>query len=471
MFSGFVEDCVGVPDATLDERLRSNELEVRRLLAERAALVGVSEHRGVFSSAHRSMSGYLRATLNCSDATATADRKLGRLLTAHPQVGDALWAGHITVDAAEQIARLQANPRVREWLPVVVPVLVDLAEHSSHQELRDEVTNLIAELDQDGAFDALADSVEGRRATVVEVGGTLVVSASGGDAVRAAQIQAIFDQFTDAEYRRDLEARRAEHGDATDQHPLPRTAAQRKFDALMAIFAAATASPDGQALPDVVVNIVVDDQTVHDTLAHAGIVLPSGDHVELDDDGTIRNETGLLTGLAGELAADPEAFLSRRCETSTGSPIHPSVVLRALLTGHVRRVVVDSQGVIVDYGTRRRLFTGLARHAAMLLARTCEAPGCDHPADWSHIDHNIEWHQGGPTDQANRNITCNFHNNRKHRERWRTRRDARGRAYTLRADGTIILPVGERPPDLSIDEMTEIARVRVRALAALAASA
>jgi hypothetical protein len=464
MFGLFVEDCVGVPDAVLDERLRANELELRRVTAERAALVGVAEHRGVFAAEHRSMAGYLRATLNCSDAAATRDRKLARLLIEHPAVGEALWAGHISVDHAAQIARVQSNPRVRELLAVVVPVLVDLAEHTSHREFADQVTNLIAHLDQDGAFIDTADAVEGRRASVVEVAGTLVVSAHGGDPVQAARLQAIFDAFADAEYRHDIEARRDLHGDDAELHPLPRTHAQRSFDALVAIFAAAHASPEGRSLPDVVVNALVDDQTIHDTLAHAGIVLPNGNQLELDTDGDLAEE--LLDGLAGELALDPATFLARRCETPNGSPIHPSVVLRALLTGHVRRVVLDSRGVVIDYGTRQRLFTGLARQAALLLAKTCEFPGCNMPATWSQIDHNHEWMSGGRTDQDNTNIACGHHNRLKHRQRWRTRRNHRGRAYTIRNDGTLILPAGERPPDLTIDETTELAKARLRALIA-----
>ena len=83
------------------------------------------------------------------------------------------------------------------------------------------------------------------------------------------------------------------------------------------------------------------------------------------------------------------------------------------------------------------------------------------PAAWSQVDHNHEWSNGGRTDQDNHNISCGHHNRLKHRQRWRTRRDQRGRAYTIRADGTIILPVGERPPDLSIDEQTELARARL----------
>ena len=464
MFGSLLEDCVALPESSLDERLRANELAVRRLAAERAALVGMIQQRGAFSGEHRSMTAYLRATVNCSTGSASGDRKLARLLTTHPSVGDALHAGHITVDAALQICRVHANTRVRAWLGVVVSVLVELAEHTSHAEFADRVTDLIAQLDQDGSFADTLDSVEGRRATIVEVGGEVVVAAHGGDPIQAAQLQAVFDSFVEGEYRTDVEARRAEHGDDADRFPLPRSGAQRNFDALVAIFAAAAGSPEASGLPEPVVHLVADDQTAHEALVRAGIALPGGDRIELDDDGSVADETALLTDLTDELAADPDAFLDRRCETQNGSPIHPSVVLRALLTGHVRRVVMDSRGVVIDYGTRQRLFTGLARQAAMIMHRTCEAPGCTLPAAWSQVDHNTEWHQGGRTDQRNRTIGCGHHNRLKHRERWRVRRDRRGRAYTLRPDGSIILPVGERPPDLTDDEMAEHARRRVDAL-------
>lgn len=466
MFGSFVEECIGSPDHTLDERLRANELAQRRLEAERAALVAVAEHRAIYSPEHRSMAGYLRSTLNTANGTVVESRKLARLLTDFPDIGEALWAGRISVDHAVQLARLPANRRVAHLAPTVMPVLIELAEHSSHREFAEQVTRLISQLDQDGAFDDLSDSVEGRRASVVDVGGEVVISAVGGDPVQAAQLQAVFDSFCEAEYRADLEARRAMYGDEADQHELPRQPAQRRFDALLAIFAAAAASPEGRALPEPEVHLVTDVATAHEAFVAAGILLPNGQQIELDGDGDFADGDALLDGLAAELADDPEAFLRRRCETSNGSPVHPSVVLRALLTGHVRRVVMDSRGVVIDYGSRQRLFTGLARAAAMFLAQRCEHAGCEMPAKWSQVDHNIEHHAGGPTDQRNRNIECGHHNRFKHRERWRTRRDARGRAYTIRADGTIVLPVGERAPDLTIDEMNELARARLADLTA-----
>jgi hypothetical protein len=465
VFESLLSECVGLTDAEVDERLRTNELRRRELAAERAALVAVAEHRGLHrADGHRSIAGYLRATVNTSSATIARDRRLAELFAEHPVVGDAVVGGRVGVDHALEIARVHTNPRTRPFLATIVEVLVDVAEHSSHRELRDRITSLIALLDQDGAFDDLADAVDGRRANVAETAGSVVVSATGGDPLQAAQLQAIFETFVDAEYRHDLTERRDLFGDDADQHPLPRTGAQRRFDALVAIFAAASASPEGRRLPDTVVNLLVDERSAHEALTRAGITLPDGTQIDLDDHGEVLDEDHLLGDLTAELTGDPTAFLTRRCETATGAPIHPTVVLRALLTGHVRRVVMDSRGVVVDLGTRQRLFTGLARDAALLLAPTCEHPGCELPGRWSQIDHNVGWASGGRTDQANANVECGHHNRHKHRHRWRTRRDARGRAYTIRADGTIVLPVGERPPDLTIDEHTELVRTRLHTL-------
>jgi hypothetical protein len=169
--------------------------------------------------------------------------------------------------------------------------------------------------------------------------------------------------------------------------------------------------------------------------------------------------------LIEQITADQATLLDRRCETSTGMLIHPLVVLQAALTCHVRRVVVDSAGVVVDLGRRQRLFTGSPRTAAQLLTRCCSHPGCDVSADFADVDHVDGWAADrGSTDQSNSDIKCGSHDRFKHRERWRTRGDARGRPCSLRPDGTIVLPVGERPPDLTTDEQARLTRLRLRDL-------
>lgn len=81
------------------------------------------------------------------------------------------------------------------------------------------------------------------------------------------------------------------------------------------------------------------------------------------------------------------------------------------------------------------------------MVRHCEHPGCEFPADWCEVDHAAEWSADhGRTDQVNAHVRCGAHNREKHRKRWRTRRANDGRTYTVRSDGTIMLPVGARSP-------------------------
>ncbi|MFZ9041098.1 MAG: HNH endonuclease signature motif containing protein [Ilumatobacteraceae bacterium] len=473
IFDGFGRYVLGVAaltDTELDDLLRANELEQRRLTAERAALLTAIEHRHLWAAEHRSMTAYLRATLNCSTATASRERRRAQLLHLHPELGDTVHAGHIAIDQIDEITRIHTNPRIGHLLTSIIDVLTDLAEHTSHHEFRTRITQLIGLLDQDGTLADLDDAVTGRRATVTEVAGTLAVSAHGGDPIQAAQLQAIFDAFVEHEHRTDLATRRTLHGDTADQHPLPRTHQQRSFDALAAIFAAAHTNPAGRTLPTTIVNIVVDATTVHDTLTHAQITLSNRNTLEIDPTGRLDHDPTVADRYITDLIRDPEVLRTRTCTTPAGHPIHPSILLRALLTEHVRRVVIDSHRVITDLGTTRRLFTGSARIAAQLLTDTCTFPGCITPTRWTQVDHDTEHHQHGPTDQHNANNACGHHNRLKHRQRWRTAKNRHGRNYTIRPDDTIILPVGERPPDLTTHQLTRLARQRARQLSARGAS-
>ena len=87
-----------------------------------------------------------------------------------------------------------------------------------------------------------------------------------------------------------------------------------------------------------------------------------------------------------------------------------------------------------------------------MLVRHCEHPGCDLPADWCQVDHAAEWTHGGVTDQANASVRCGGHNRHKHRTKLISKRGADGRTYTIRADGTIMLPVGARTPVFPDDD-------------------
>src|SRR5690606_31521820 len=107
------------------------------------------------------------------------------------------------------------------------------------------------------------------------------------------------------------------------------------------------------------VNIVVDQTTFEEHLAHA----------------------------AGGPAPvpDPTSVAERRCETTDGVPLDPRDVIAAAVVGHVRRAVLDAAGVTIDYGRKRRTFTGSARAAALLNGQRCLWPGCGHSR--AQLDH------------------------------------------------------------------------------------
>jgi hypothetical protein len=281
---------------------------------------------------------------------------------------------------------------------------------------------------------------------VVDLDGSLCLDAGGGDPLVNVELEAIFRLFCELEYDADVAARRAEYGDRADDHQLPRTAAQRSYDAFVAIMRGALANREaGRPAPaaEPLVTILTDHRTWSDMLAAAGLA----------PDATLAGEavdpfTGLPSpgDLLADLLADPATFAARRCETSTGRVLHPHAVLRSALAGHIRRAVLGADNLPINLGRKVRVFTGPARQAAKLLAVQCDHLGCGLAADLCEIDHSTEWSADGRTDQINSGVECGGHNRDKHRKRWRTRRDIHGRIHTIRADGTIMIPVGARPP-------------------------
>jgi hypothetical protein len=448
MFSAVIDELVGLSDAELTARIEANELERRRLDAEMSAALAVAKARNLHGvSGHRSMAAYCRAKLNWS--TTEAGRRLGlaKAVDEVPALGDAWMAGRFGYPQAMKLSMTNANRRVTDQLSDFAPRLLQHAEQMPYSDFATVVDRFVIRADEDGTHDARDRATEGRTANIVDVGGLLDVRASGGDGIVTDELIGIFKKFADLEYRNDVDARREEHGEDAGAHPLARTDRQRRFDAVVNIFRTASTAADAGIIgiaAATVVNIVADADTWGRLLVAADLAAAA------DLDGNpIDPFTGLavddIDGLLGELV-DP----AQMCATANGVELHPHDVLRAALSGHIRRVVVDSDRVVIDMGRRQRLFAGNARHAAKLLITHCEHTGCELPAEWCDVDHVDEWDRNrGPTDQNNAAVLCRFHNNDKHRNRWRTTRATNGCSYTLTSDGIILMPVGARPPDFA----------------------
>ena len=222
----------------------------------------------------------------------------------------------------------------------------------------------------------------------------------------------VFDVYRDLEWREEWEQGVAEHVQAMCPGLMARTDAQRSFDALKRVFDAAASSPGGGV--DAVVNIVIDEATFEHHLEQA-------------------------------LGGDPEPILPilpkqaavRRCEDGRGTVIDPRAAIAAALVGRVRRMVVAGDGVTINFGHRKRLFTGALRDAVLLSNRWCAWVGCDRPASACAADHVQPHVRHGPTDARNGGPLCDHHNLVKNRG-FRTRRDPQGFWHTYRPDGTEI---------------------------------
>jgi hypothetical protein len=151
----------------------------------------------------------------------------------------------------------------------------------------------------------------------------------------------LHEAYTRAETEADWEKARAEHGEAATVDDLPRTPAQRRADAWWAMCMAAIANAPDDVSIDPVLNLVMDHDTFQD------------------------HSTGTEPA-----ERDPAGYRTRRCSTLSGKPIDPHDALGAALVGHIRRVVFDSRGVVVDMGRKSRLFTGTARQAGSCAPRS-----------------------------------------------------------------------------------------------------
>ena len=110
----------------------------------------------------------------------------------------------------------------------------------------------------------------------------------------------------------------------------------------------------------------------------------------------------------------------------------------ALVIGQLRRVVIDSAGVVIDLGRRCRLFRGSSRIAAQLQYWRCLHPGCGVLTKHAQIDHvNPDGSPADPPTPGNAHIKCGHHNRFK-QTGYTTWQDTTGHWHTQRPDGTEI---------------------------------
>ena len=381
----------------------------RRIEAALATVVQRVDIAGAFTGdGHRSVKAWGRATCNWSAGEAARFVKAGRLLARFDSAAEAASKGQIGVAQLHALAAAVANPRVEEHLYGSEALLVSQASVLDYDDYITLLAHWEALADANGAHSDHERAHRERHAHLSIVGERVYFDAAGGAAAGAGLLE-IFEQFCHTEWVADWEAGVRVHGEAMAAHKMERTDAQRRFDALQAIFGAAAVAGD-VAGSDPVVNLVVGYEYFEHHLRRALGERPP--------------------------ALDP-TNPAHRCETLDGVVIDPSDMLVAAALGQVRRMVLDSAGVVIDAGRKQRLFTGALRDAVMLVSHRCIWPGCYRPASQCEADHVLPYSTAGPTAAKNGAPACGHHNRWKSRG-YRTWRDPNGQWHHYRPDRTEI---------------------------------
>ena len=404
-------DLEGLDARQLASSLAEVDSARRRLETLLAEMVGLAERTVAYAEdGHASVTGWAKATCNWSSSETKTIVQTARLLHAIPEASAAAHVGSLGVAQAHLLAKVFANPRCADQFPASAELLIGHATSLWYDEFALVVRRWEALADADGAHNAHERAHNGRDAHVSVVGERVYLDAQGG-VPAGAVIEEIFERFCQAEFHAGWDKGVAQWGERMNPGLLDRTAAQRRFDALLAVFTSAACSEVVGRI-DPLVNIIVDQATLEHHLAR----------------------------LAGTDPAplDPATVDQRRCETVSGHQLDPNDMLAAALTGHVRRVVFDTAGVVIDLGRRSRLFTGSSRDAVMLGDRWCLWPGCDLRTGHCQTDHTQPWTGNGPTSPNNAGPACGRHNRWKQQHGYTTRRDPDGHWHTYRPDGTEI---------------------------------
>lgn len=393
----------------IEERFCAIDRDRRLIEAEGATLLNQVERMGKYGAdGHRSAKTWARATCNWSGAEAAAILKVGRMFARFPSAAEAAAIGELGVAQMRALSQVVANPRVSEHLNACEEALVSPAKSLDYDDYVTLLAQWEALADEDGAHGDHERAHRERNAHLSIVGERVYLDASGG-VVQGVNMREIFEAFCHSEFVADWDAGVAKYGDEMAPHLMERSDRQRRFDALHALFGAAAASGKAPRWKPVV-NVIVGQELFE---YHLGRAL--GDNPPPLD------------------PANP----AHRCETADGVPIDPHDMLVAATIGHVRRVVLDSAGVVVDAGRKQRLFTGAMRDLVLMTHRRCTWPGCQRPGSQCEADHVLPFASSGPTATKNGGPDCPHHNRWKARG-YTTQRDAEGHWHHYRPDGTEI---------------------------------
>jgi len=338
--------------------------EESRLAAAKSTVVAAWDSQRQWAD-NGSKTAAARLMLDASVSARTARRALyrARRLRTMPCTASALAEGKLSMDHADLLMRAN-EPAVADLFARDEGLLVDqikVLRHPTAQRCvqywrnvaEDEAGKETCDRDHDARRFSAVRTFLGRVALdgmLDPIDGSVVLN----------ELQRLERQL----FEDDWAHARAEHGDRATVSDLPRTADQRRADALVEM-ARRSAAVDPHA------------------------VMP-------------RPLYTVLVGYTG---------FSNVCELSDGSVVSPRQLVRHLGEADIERVVFEGPSRVIEVGVRRRFFSGALRRAIEVRDRQCTHPsGCDVPAEHCEIDHIQPYSRGGLTTQANGRCRCSVHN-------------------------------------------------------------
>ena len=424
----------------------SVEREVRRLQALQAAMITeVRTSQSFHDDGHRDARAWIKAAINSAASTARGIDQKAAMLADMPLVAEQHRQGNVGDDQIRMLTRLHQNERARPLLVASDKLFEWMARDLRIDDFALACNRWLGYADPNGRHRSHEEAVEKRRVRIIRSGarGEIYIDT---DALTLEILEDIINAHADGEFLTDVETNKQLHGDEADQHPLPRTNAQRRHDAVVAMALKSMTTLDPARL-QLIVNMLTTpaelDEIIRDAYgseeAEGGAAGEWDEREDEDDDDNDRDDSRReRRPFVGAGVLPPNMRLS---ETSDGTPVDPDDLLAAALCGNVRRVVLDDTGRVIDLGRRSRLFRGAAREAVLLMGNRCAWPGCGLHMSGIQIDHNDEWQRNnGATNPANGGPLCPRHNRFKHDHKVRVRRDATGWHF-YRPDGTEITPL------------------------------
>lgn len=378
-------DWAGRPPAVIAQAVVQQARIQNKLDAARLAMVGALDaSKEWMRDGSRSAGAWITTQCHQKPVKARHDVRLARALRSMPHTERALAACEITVDHVDVLAKCNTTD-LAEVFADSERRLVAEAKNQRFVAFEQAVRYWRDVVAPDDADERAQDALEQRRWHASKTFEDMLRVDGWLDPIGGSEYLAELSRLTDLLFEEDWAAAKARLGEGNlSLADLRRTPAQRRADAqvLMARRSANTTTNGNPARP--VLNVIIDWATYCATLAH------------------LEGRTDV---------AFPEA---RTCEVADGTHITPIQALSLGLAGEIRPLLIDADGVPLDYGRARRFFTGDLRTAIVLTHRYCtHESGCDVPSYRCQIDHIKAFADGGATAAVNGDPKCPPHNRHK----------------------------------------------------------